>query len=655
MLSDSQLLWLGGTGNLFAAGSGLLVSLIAVVIAASPTAAGADELVRFQSVTDNNTSIDGLDGSQGIALAPDGNHVYATGSFDDAIVTLARAADGTLTFLDATFDTDAGVDGLDSARGVAVSPDNKHVYVASLFDNSVTAFGRNSGTGLLTFIETEKDGLGGGQFLSGAHDVAVSPNGDNVYVVARSDDAITTFSRNQTTGALTLVEWDQSASLDGAEGIAISPDNKFVYTAAENSGTVVVFERDLVDGRLTLVQTVSDGVGGVDGLAGANDLAVSPDGKHLYVAGEFDDGTLGDDDLGAVFSRNLTTGMLTFVEVIPPFLDMTGDFDCLGVSGGGGIAISSDGNRVYVTESWNSVLLVFSRAAGNGGLTLLETHCEFLSGQGNVNRVVVDPSSTNVYTTGLNGTITAFGPLDTDGDGDPDVTDPDDDNDGIGDALDADPLIPSNFCSGLDPNNVTLQQVVTDDLTCAAQVSISVAALTEVMGSGHLHAIAPTVTFQSGFQVLEGGQLTVISAHPCPGCSAAHSSYPSLPLVAISPDTILNQYETDYRWLTQVDESVEPSTGTGKLLWHSLGAKTIELIHEQAYVDTVRDDLETLVADVDLFEDVWCQKSADLAWPFLQVGDAAVSCSSWTPLAGARSLRRCLTLCSFSFSRWPVE
>jgi type I restriction enzyme, R subunit len=73
---------------------------------------------------------------------------------------------------------------------------------------------------------------------------------------------------------------------------------------------------------------------------------------------------------------------------------------------------------------------------------------------------------------------------------------------------------------------------------------------------------------------------------------------------AISPDSILSQYETDYRWLSQVYESVKPSTGTGKLLWHALGAKTIELIHEHVHVDAVRDDLETLVLDADLLEAV---------------------------------------------------
>lgn len=73
---------------------------------------------------------------------------------------------------------------------------------------------------------------------------------------------------------------------------------------------------------------------------------------------------------------------------------------------------------------------------------------------------------------------------------------------------------------------------------------------------------------------------------------------------AISPDTILGQYEKDYRWLSQVYQSVQPSSGHGKLIWHSLGAKTIELIHQNVHVDAVRDDLDTLVLDADLLEAV---------------------------------------------------
>jgi hypothetical protein len=45
-------------------------------------------------------------------------------------------------------------------------------------------------------------------------------------------------------------------------------------------------------------------------------------------------------------------------------------------------------------------------------------------------------------------------------------------------------------------------------------------------------------------------------------------------------------------------------TGTGRLLWHVLGPKTIELIHEHVHVDAIRDDLETLALDADLLEAV---------------------------------------------------
>jgi type I restriction enzyme, R subunit len=85
---------------------------------------------------------------------------------------------------------------------------------------------------------------------------------------------------------------------------------------------------------------------------------------------------------------------------------------------------------------------------------------------------------------------------------------------------------------------------------------------------------------------------------------AADCSYLARLWEAISPDPILSDYETDYRWLVQVYESVKPVSNTGRLLWHRLGAKTIELIHENVGVVAVHDDLETLVIDADLLEAV---------------------------------------------------
>ena len=71
---------------------------------------------------------------------------------------------------------------------------------------------------------------------------------------------------------------------------------------------------------------------------------------------------------------------------------------------------------------------------------------------------------------------------------------------------------------------------------------------------------------------------------------------------AVSPDPMLGAFQADFRWLTQVYASVQPTSGTGKLVWHALGAKTIELIHENVQVDAIHDDLETLVVDADLLD-----------------------------------------------------
>ena len=80
---------------------------------------------------------------------------------------------------------------------------------------------------------------------------------------------------------------------------------------------------------------------------------------------------------------------------------------------------------------------------------------------------------------------------------------------------------------------------------------------------------------------------------------------------ALSPDPCLGPYEKDYKWLTQVYESMKPPSGNGKLLWHALGAKTIELVHENVHLETMRDDLETLVMDADVLEGLLDAKDPD--------------------------------------------
>jgi type I restriction enzyme R subunit len=73
---------------------------------------------------------------------------------------------------------------------------------------------------------------------------------------------------------------------------------------------------------------------------------------------------------------------------------------------------------------------------------------------------------------------------------------------------------------------------------------------------------------------------------------------------ALSPDPCLGAYTKDYRWLTQVYESVKPVSGNGKLLWHRLGAKTVELINENVHVEAVRDDIDALILDAEVLDSI---------------------------------------------------
>lgn len=71
-----------------------------------------------------------------------------------------------------------------------------------------------------------------------------------------------------------------------------------------------------------------------------------------------------------------------------------------------------------------------------------------------------------------------------------------------------------------------------------------------------------------------------------------------------SPDNDLMQYKNDYIWLSQVYDSVRPAGGGvgNKLIWLSLGPKTIELIHENVTSIDIGDSLEDLVVDSNILD-----------------------------------------------------
>ncbi|MFV1966353.1 MAG: S8 family serine peptidase, partial [Pirellulaceae bacterium] len=179
---------------------------------------------------------DGLLGAFVAATSPDGKNVYVAGTFENKLAVFKRdTATGRLTWLERHKDG-GSINGLKSLFGVAVSPDGKHVYVAGRGDNAVAWFSRDAADGSLTFGNAVVDNTD----LAGAFSVVVSPDNKNVYVGTATADTLVTYTRDATTGALTHRQTlkDNVAGIDGLQqvfSVAISSDGEYVYTAAGDS------------------------------------------------------------------------------------------------------------------------------------------------------------------------------------------------------------------------------------------------------------------------------------------------------------------------------------------------------------------------------------------------------------------------------------
>jgi 6-phosphogluconolactonase (cycloisomerase 2 family) len=324
---------------------------LALVIPTGPAPAAVLEFLEFHQ--DGLGGVNGLDAARGVAVSPDGASVYVASGFDHAVAVFSRdISSGELGFVEVQRDGAAGVDGLNLAASVAVSPDGAHVYVAGSGEDAIAVFGRNGLTGALSFVEFQQDGVGGVDGLDLDRSVTVSPDGRHVYATGQLDNAVAVFSRNQTSGALTFVELEQDGvggvgGLGGPRGVTVSPDGAHVYIASVFDSAVAVFSRNQTTGALTFVEFEQNGVAGVEGIFGASSAVVSPDGGYAIVTGS-------DDDAIAVFERDRGTGALDFVEVHQDGL--------AGVDGLGGAfwaAVSPDGTNVYVASDVDDELAVF--------------------------------------------------------------------------------------------------------------------------------------------------------------------------------------------------------------------------------------------------------------------------------------------------------
>ncbi len=217
-------------------------------------------------------------------------------------------------------------------------------------------------SGRLRLVQVLKDGEDGVAGLFGAASVAVSPDGANIYVTGFYGDTLAVFARDAQSGRLTFLEVQRNG-VKGVDGlgnpveVAVSPDGAHLYVLSGDSEAVTAFARDSLTGRLTFVHAQRDGLPGSDpslhGSAVSYGLAVSSDGAHVYVGGH-----AAENDV-AVFARDAGSGMLTPIQLVST-----------GVPPTESVQVSLDGAHLYAGGG-RGAITAFQRNAATGQLTRL--------------------------------------------------------------------------------------------------------------------------------------------------------------------------------------------------------------------------------------------------------------------------------------------
>lgn len=319
-----------------------------------------DRCPAWMAVYDHPTGggdVLGDDHATAVALSPDGSRLFVVGTSTDRdtgkdiAVVAVDAATGTQLWVARHH---APSDGGEVPMDIAVAPDGARVFVAGVED----------------FVLAGPDGPGDGRFVTLAYDASTgerlwaatlegsgpgssvafavepAPDGSRVYVSgprAGPDGSLelSTIAYEAGTGE---EAWRASRPGVGAEGLdalrtelAVSPDGSRVYVAGSEGLTPVSRPADylVVAYEVGDPRRLGDQVWAVGHDAGGQgvvrDLAVSPDGRSLFLAGksEYHGVTLGFD---------AETG------------DSRWEARIVG-NGLSGLAVAPSGDRVYVTGS----------------------------------------------------------------------------------------------------------------------------------------------------------------------------------------------------------------------------------------------------------------------------------------------------------------
>lgn len=220
--------------------------------------------------------------------------------------------------------------------------------------------------------------------LQGVTSVEVSRDGKFLYATAWQASTVVVFRIGEN-AALEHVQTISEPTLNGAVDIRFDPDDRFAVVPAFRSSTLVLFRRDAQTGRLEIADVAED-------LGWAIDVAVSPDGKFVYVADSGSSGSTAGAPTGSLIALQIfADGKLKRVQRISGH-----QFD-----NARGVLVDSSGQTVYVTSSTAGTLVSLTRDPSDGTLTEAATVADGEQGADGLDGVMtaaLSPDGEYLYT-----------------------------------------------------------------------------------------------------------------------------------------------------------------------------------------------------------------------------------------------------------------
>jgi 6-phosphogluconolactonase len=203
-----------------------------------------------------------------------------------------------------------------------------------------------------------------------------------LFVTNNADGTLSEFSRDLSSGELSLLGTTAVGAAPGPAGLALAPSTSFLYVANSADATIREFSVNTNNGSLAGIGSVSDGAG-----SSPQQVTTDPTGSFLYVTNSGN---------GSISQYTIASNGT---------LNGNGAFSGSGLRQPIGIAAGpTSTGGVYVADALAGMVISF-RIQPSGSLTLVNSVPSLGTSQGRPRGITVDPSGAFVYATDVAGGV----------------------------------------------------------------------------------------------------------------------------------------------------------------------------------------------------------------------------------------------------------